>query len=429
MLAGFEPMIASRRNGGYWSLGVSMRSLLLILGALLAVYCGADVLLETRYAGDQQIEEQFCRFLLCDNTRVFRAASKALRQRDAPAPEEGVAGFLLLLQRDPNFPFAWVNLGDALAAAERVDAAEYCFRQAVALAPRWPPILMRAVHFYFQSGNPKAALPLASQVLDQVEKYDSEIFRQYIGQAQGISEALQYGLPQNPRPARAWLSYLTQTGKLPEARETWRWVRAHGFADREGANGYVSFLLAQHRAEEAMGAWKDYLGAREGDYGTSNYAFNGGFENQFSGSPLDWKIQPTEGVEVSRDDTAPDSGQWSLRIRFDGKHNATDTGVKLAVILPRGAYRFRARVRTEGLTTDQGIQLRILSLDPAQSTGWSSSQWLGTNSWSTVEIPFIVPANGRVYGIQLVRNPSLKFDSLIAGTVWIDSVRVELAQN
>ena len=402
-----------------------MRSLLLILGVLLVVYCGADVLLETRYAGDRQIEEQFCRFRLCDNTRVFRAASKALWQTDAPAPEEAVAGFLLLLRRDPNFPFPWVNLGDALAAAKRVDDAQYCFRQAVALAPRWPPILMRAVNFYFQSGNPKAALPLASQVLDQVEKYDTEIFSQYARQVQPLSDALEHGLPAgNPRPARAWLSYLTGTAKLPEARETWRWVSAHGFADAEGANGYVSLLLAQHRAEDALVAWKDYLGTRAGDYGTSNYAFNGSFEYQFSGSPLDWKIQPTEGIEVSRDDTNPDSGQWSLRIRFDGKHNVTDTGVKLAVVLPQGAYRLRARVRTEGLTTDQGIQLRILPLEPAQSTGWSSRPWLGTQSWSTAEIPLLVPANERVYAIQLVRNPSLKFDSFIAGTVWIDSVRV-----
>jgi hypothetical protein len=404
--------------------------LLLILGVLLAAYCGADILLETLYAGDSRIEEQFCRFRLCDDTRVYRAASKVLWQTDTPVPEAAVAGFLLLLRRDPNFPFPWANLGDALAAAGRVDDAEYCFRQAVALAPRWPPILMRAVNFYFQSGSRKSALPLAAQVLDQVEKYNSEIFAQYARQSQNFSEVLDYGLPpENPRPARAWLGYLIKAGKLPETQETWRWVSARGFADPEAANEYVSFLLAKHRPEDAMAAWKDYLGAHAGDYGRSNYAFNGGFENKFSGSPLDWKIQSTEGVDVARDDASPDSGQWSLRIRFNGKHNITETGVKLAVVLPQGAYRFRARVRTEGLTTDQGIQLRILPLEPAQSTGGSGRPSLGTQSWSTVEIPFLVPTNGKIYEIQLVRNPSLKFDSLIAGTAWIDSVRVELAQN
>jgi hypothetical protein len=140
-------------------------------------------------------------------------------------------------------------------------------------------------------------------------------------------------------------------------------------------------------------------------------------------------MQPTEGVEVARDNTVPDSGHWSLRIRFDGKHNLTDTGVKQAVILPQGTYRFRARVRTEGLTTDEGILLRILPLDPARSTGWTSKALLGTQAWYTVEIPLLVPANGGTYGIQVIRNTSLKFDSLIAGTVWIDSVRIERGQN
>jgi hypothetical protein len=407
-----------------------VRFLLIILGAVLVTYCFADVVLRTQHQGDLRAEERFCRFGLCDDAMVRRAGYKALWEDRTPKPDQAVADFRLILERDPNFPFNWANLGDALAAAGHQQDAAYCFREAVELAPRWPPILMRAVHFYFRTRNPKPALPLASQVLDQVEKYDSEIFSLYTRQAPNISEALEYGFPpQNPRPARTWLRYLTQTGKLQEARETWRWVRDHGFADAESANDYLSLLLTKHRSEEAMGAWKDYLGTRAGDYGRSNYAFNGGFENEFSGSPFDWKIQPTEGVKVARDDTNPDSGQWSLRIQFDGKHNVTDTGVKQPVVLPQGAYRLRARVRTEGLTTDQGIQLRILSLDPVQPTGWTSRAWLGTQAWSLVEIPFLVPVNGGVYGIQLIRNPSLKFDSLIAGTVWIDSVRVELAQN
>ena len=406
-----------------------LRSLIIILGVLLVTYCSADVLLHTRYAGDLRMEERFCRFRLCGSAQWLRTASRALWQANPPAPEEAVADFLVVLKRDPHFPFSWVNLGDALAAAHRNQPAEFCFRQAVALAPHWPPILMRAVNFYFESGDPKAAFPLASQVLDQVEKYDSEIFSQYAGQVQGVSEVLQYGLPQTPRPARAFLRYLIKTGRLTEAQQTWRWVIAHRLEDAELANDYVSLLLAKHRAEEASTTWKDYLGSRAGDYGKSNYAFNGGFESAPSDSPLDWKIQPTQGVEVSRDDTNPDSGQWSLRVRFDGKHNVTDTGVREAVVLRQGVFRFRARVRTEGLTTDQGIQFRISPLDQAQSARWSSSQMLGTNAWTTIEIPFTVPMNGMVYLIQLVRNPSLKFDHNIAGVVWVDSLRIELGPN
>jgi hypothetical protein len=93
-----------------------LRSLIIILGVLLVTYCGADVLLHTRYAGDLRMEERFCRFRLCDSAQWLRTASRALWQANPPAPEEAVADFLVVLKRDPHFPFSWVNLGDALAA-------------------------------------------------------------------------------------------------------------------------------------------------------------------------------------------------------------------------------------------------------------------------------------------------------------------------
>jgi hypothetical protein len=181
---------------------------------------------------------------------VFGAASKALWQTESPVPQEAVSDFLLLLRRDPNFPYPWVSLGDALAAAGRERNAEYCIHQA-ANSDAGGDLLL-------QSGHPKAALPLASEILDQVEKYDSEIFAEYAREVPKISEVLEAGLPpENPRPARAWMRYLTQTGKLPEAHETWRWMRAHGFADAEGVNDYLSFLIAKHRWEEARGLWRE----------------------------------------------------------------------------------------------------------------------------------------------------------------------------
>jgi len=406
-----------------------VRSFILILGVILVTYCGADLLLRTRYAGDLQMEQRFCRVRLCDGTEWIRTASRALWHTQPPASAEAITDYRLLLQRDPNSPFRWVDLGDALAVAQSHQDAEYCFRQAVALAPHWPPILMRAVNFYFQSENPKAAFPLASQILDRVEQYDSDIFRRYTAQGKNVSDPLKYGFPRNPRPARAFLRYLAQKGNAADAQLTWHWMNAHGFADAQVANDYVTFLLRKNRPQEASATWKDYLGPRAGDYGRFNYVFNGGFEEEWSGSRLDWKVEHTEGAEVSRDETNPDSGRWSLRIRFDGKHNLTGTGVQETVVIPGGRYRFRARIRTEGLTTDQGILFDLSPLQPASPVHWRSSPWLGTNPWSTVEIFFTVPASGGAYLIQVARNASIKFDSLVAGTVWIDTLSITPAQN
>ena len=95
--------------------------------------------------------------------------------------EQAVTGFSVAVRRDAHFPINWANLGDALATAERTQEAEYCFRRALELAPHWPVLSMRAAYFYFQTGNAKAGFPLATQILNQVDKYDSELRRDSCG--------------------------------------------------------------------------------------------------------------------------------------------------------------------------------------------------------------------------------------------------------
>ena len=70
-------------------------------------------------------------------------------------------------------------------------------------------------------------------------------------------------------------------------------------------------------------------------------------------------------------------------------------------MLKQGRYRLRARVRTEGLTTDQGIRLRISSV-ATRAVDCFKQQAVAeeTNSWSTDEIPFTAPVSG-IYSFEL----------------------------
>jgi hypothetical protein len=390
-----------------------LRILLLILGIVLVVYCTAGVLLDTRFSGDLAMEERLCRFRLCDNEMVSRRARVALWQEGNTA--EAITLFNRLLNRDSHAPFRWTDLGDAYVAADRKQDAEYCFRQAQVLAPKWPPVLLRVANFYFQTGNTDAALPITSQILAQVDAFDGVIFSEYTRLVDRVEDVLAKGLPPDPRASRAFLIHCTQFGKLGDAEKTWDWVRAHGFADTKTANAYVTYLLAHHRPQDARVAWKDYLGVRARGYGESNYIFNGDFENEPEGSPLDWIIQRVEGVDVAREEGA-------LRIRFDGKHNLASTGVRQTIALPAGTYVLRARMRTEGITTDQGFRLHLA----AEGNSWSSPALPGTNAWAQMEHTFTVP--GGEYAVEVMRTPSLKFDSLVAGTLWMDDVRIEPAR-
>ena len=48
---------------------------MVVLGLLLVLYCGADVVRQIRYGDDLRIEARLCRFQLCDEPMLEEAAS------------------------------------------------------------------------------------------------------------------------------------------------------------------------------------------------------------------------------------------------------------------------------------------------------------------------------------------------------------------
>ena len=46
----------------------------------------------------------------------------------------------------------------------------------------------------------------------------------------------------------------------------------------------------------------------------------------------------------------------------------------------------------------------------------------GTTAWTPIEAVVPVPPHTRVVSIRVFRQRSLKFDSFIAGTAWVDDV-------
>ena len=88
-------------------------------------------------------------------------------------------------------------------------------------------------------------------------------------------------------------------------------------------------------------------------------------------------------------------------------------GVSQRVFLSPGTYRLEAFARAKEITTDEGIALRVLNAQ--------TERLIGTTECKPLQATFAVPVP-KVIEIQLVRHSSLRFDSKIAGSVWIDDV-------
>jgi len=402
-----------------------LKTLTFILGVVLAAYCAVGILSETLWPDNVEVDRALCRFFVCTNTPLEWRARQQLAGVREEDVQEAIALFRRVLQRDPQDPYRWADLGEAFPGAGQKEQASYCYGQVLALAPRSAPLLLRVANFYFQIGENKKALPITARILTLIPDYDSIIFSEYARLVDHVEDVLQYGLPEDRRAAESWLRFLIQAKRLDDAQRTWDWVAAQGYANDALAGEFVEFLIRQGHPDSAASAWARYLGTRSGDYGKSTYLFNGGFESEPAPSPFDWNLARTEGVEVSRDLTTAWSGKYSLRISFAGTQNLDFAAASQLAFVKPGRYRFHAFIRSEGLTTDQGIRFRISDAEMPARLDVIFGQFTATRPWSGVEYDFAVSPETRLLQVQVIRKPSLKFDNKVGGTAWIDELRLE----
>lgn len=340
---------------------------------------------------------------------------------------EAVAGFEKALRAEPASPYRWCDLGEAHLEAGEQDRARYCFARAVERAPASPLALLRAANFHFRAGESRQALTTAARVLAAVDRYDGLIFSSYAAMGGSLEEVLEYGVPAERRAAQAWFRFVLGRGEAGEAEKTWRWLEANGLTGDGVASEYVEWLAARRRNREAAELWAGHLGPRRGKYLASEFLFNGDFESEPTGARFDWRLSPATGCETQRVADAAASGRHSLRIRFSGTENVGFRHVSQAAWLPAGAYRLRARVRTEGITTDSGVALRVVDAEAGRVAATTEAVTGSSGGWREVETTFRAGPAGRAVTVEIAREPSLKIDNKIAGTLWVDAVSLARA--
>jgi tetratricopeptide (TPR) repeat protein len=408
-----------------WGECAGLRTLTFTLGAFLATYCSVGALSETLWPNNVQVNRALCQFLLCNNAPLVWRGRDQLAGGKEENIREAITTFRTVLQRDPQDPYRWADLGDAFFKAGQKEGARYCFGQVLALAPRSAAFLLRVADFHFQIGENQLALPITARILALIPDYDSVIFGEYIRFVGSAEDVLAFGLPEDRRAAKSWLQFLMQAGRLGDAQRTWEWVAGHGYADDALAGKYAGFLIRQGHPDSAASAWAQYMGPRTDNYDKSTFLFNGDFESDLTQSPFDWNVARTGGVEVTRDCTTASSGKCSLRISFAGTHNLGLAATSQLAYVRPGTYRFRAFIRTEALSTDQGIRFRISDAEVSARLDEVFGQFTGSSPWSEVSHELAVPPETRLLQIQAIRQPSLKFDNKIAGVAWIDDVELE----
>ena len=400
----------------------AVRAVALGVGCLLVFYAGGWMIFLRTFRNDPRAEAVFCRVGICDSDAAL-AARERLRGGDSPAVVPP-AQIVQYLRRDPAGAYRWCDLGDSFAKAGHIREARACYARAITLAPGIPYMLYRAAGFQFATGDSQTALRFLARAAQADPSYVQTAFGEYDTRKIATDAVLREGLPPDPAAARAYLGHLIEAGRDADAAETFPWMVRRAYVDDPVARQYVEFLLRQAKPEAAADAWALYAGPRSPGYPEANRIYNGDWERDPSGSPFDWTIDPPKGLKVDFDRQMKYAGARSLRLQFDGTENLGELRIWQSVFLKPGRYRFRAYVRTLDISTDQGMSFHVADAESAARLSFTTEAMLGTRDWTLVEQAFEVGAGKGLVRVSLVRKPSLRFDSLVGGTMWVDQVAI-----
>jgi tetratricopeptide (TPR) repeat protein len=390
------------------------------LACVTVVYSVAWLLFFHVFDSDKQAERIFCRFGVCDPTAMMNIDSATYGKTLTTSSNE----LIERLRRDPAAPNRWEDLGDALQRDGRTSSARHSFSRALILGPNLPFIFFRAANFHFGLDENTVALTLMARVLESAYNYGDRVFAVYQNRRIPIKQILQFGLPGRLN-YQAYLRFLLARQQIGDAEELWSAILLHDYSDITLANEYTSFLLQKNKFEAAAQAWAQYSRKSEIGYRDCNHIFNGDFESKMTGSPFDWIIEQSPGAAIDISHTDAHSGSHSLRIKFDGDEKVSTFGLRQTVYLKSGRYRFRAFVRMDDSVADQRLAFRIVSQRAPKPLTLTTEPMLGSSNWATVLQSFSVPPlSAGLFELSLVRTPTLLFERLLRGTLWIDTVSI-----
>ncbi len=330
------------------------------------------------------------------------------------------------IERNPLEQEYWLSLAKAFQRLGDSKAAEEAMEKAIRVFPTHYRGRWTAGTLFLRQGQYEKALPHFSYILAHYPNQSSMVYDIWRKVAKDHNYLLAHLVPQDPFSLSQYLSYLYEAADKDMAQKVWEARASLGYkADRVETLRYVDFLISRGDLAAAYGIYKNKL-QEEGLPVPSggNLIINGGFEKEkFLGGGFDWKIGAVPGAEIACDKAVAFEGKHSLRIVFNGKENLEFHHVyQFMALRPNCDYLLKAHIKTKGVTTKSGIKISIAGI--GQDFLATSEPLTGDNEWKELAVPFRTPSQsqGGVVGIR--RDKTDKFDRFIAGTVWVDNVRL-----
>lgn len=333
-------------------------------------------------------------------------------------PAAAIVRLTLALREDPASPERWADLADAYLEAGRDDMARQCIQKASFAAPGLPHIRMRTANLSFRLGDTNLGLREMAAAVAASPEYALPAFQAWF-RLGGGAEAVFRETGLGPDLARDYFVWLASNGSRSETDAVWRLLNVRKIVTERETRAYVDYLVQERDYPAAA-----LIAATIREPG-GNLLTDAGFEGTEGGSG--WKIDPMQGVSAERDSSIFRTGGRSLRLQFSGT-NPEYRNVTQRLILPQGLYRVSAFLRSRGVTSEQGVSIRIGDVNDEHHFA-ASPAVLGDQPWSESGAVLHVGPEAKLVEVSVSRRSSWGFDTPLSGTVWVDDVRLTRVRN
>ncbi len=342
---------------------------------------------------------------------------------ERPSVEKAVGHYLLSLRKNPTDARTWLALARAYMDIGLREEARFAADRAVRADGSNPVTVWESGVLSLLTDRSDEAIGLFRKYISMAPEEQENVYLLCHGMGVAPSSVLENLVPAELSYYRRYLAFLTAHNLSGESVAAWKKMKTLG-PGREDYLRFTDFLIASGRIEEAMAEWTDFVKrfeVLEGDSPPDELVWNGDFELPLQNGGFDWQTGRSEGVRVFRDKDIKYAGDASLSVNFGGNTNPGLSIVRQVVPLMPGKYRLSAYIRTDGLTTQNGIIMEVSGMHCGPFVV-KTDPVTGTVMWKRTDLEFELPAACGAVRISIKREKSSKFDSKIIGDAWIDSV-------
>jgi tetratricopeptide (TPR) repeat protein len=369
-----------------------------------------------------------------DSRNWYLLGRSYLYDLEQPDPARAIQAFRKSVSLDPYSAEALLDLANAYDGEGDIAHAREAYISAQRVYPQSADVCWSYGNFLLRQGEQEAAFAQIHKSVELQPKRATEAFALALRAQPDPAKVLDKVVPATPTVYLPIIQTLSGAGDLATAQLVWnRFIALHQKVPIAEMVAFVDALTRQGRVTDARDAWTQAVSSMENAPPADpagSLIWDGGFESKYKGGGFAWQFSTmTRNVQFSIDGAEKHSGNSSLLILFNGRENLNlEDACHYIVPEPGKHYLLTGWLKTQSLTSSEGVRLQIFVYTPNQNESVITDEVHGTQEWKQVQLPWVAPPGAAFGRVCVRRKMSGMPESNIQGAAWIDDVSLTPAE-